>query len=119
MTAVMVPAAGGSSSGTSIAWNNRGRATVPPGSTVTLVTFVSGSHRLRGFRVEGEGDGFCWIEIDGSPWDGVAARKTVAKEAYLVLPNAEVYPTSTTSVTLRVTNMSDVTSEFEGVVLGE
>jgi hypothetical protein len=119
MTAVMVPAAGGSGSGTTIAKNNRGRAVVPGSSTVTLVSFVAGTHRLRGFQVEGEGDGFVWIEIDGTPWDGLAARKTVAKDAYRILPNPEAYPTSSTIVALKVTNSSTVASEFEGVVFGE
>lgn len=120
MTAVMVPAAGGSgSSGTALAANERGRATVPGGATVTLVSFVAGSRRLRGFHVYGESDGFAWIEVDGIPLDGVAARHSIVKDAYRILPNPEVYSGSGAIVALMVTNLSSVTADFEGVVFGE
>lgn len=120
MTAVMVPVAGSSSAGGSaIAWNNRGRTVITPGTTVTLVSFVAGTHMLRGFHVEGEGDAFVWVEVDGFPLDGLAAHKSVAKDAYRVLPNAEVYASSSVIVGLKVTNMSSVSCEFEGVVFGE
>lgn len=120
MTAVMVPAvtAGGGGTGT-LAFNQRGRATVTPSATATLVSFVSGAHFLRGFHVTGNGDGFAWIEIDGDPLDGMAARMSIVKDAYRVLPNPEAYPSSGAIVALKVTNDSDVTIEFEGVVFGE
>ena len=121
MTAVMVPTAGGSIGGGGgvIAWNNRGRAVVTPGATVTLVSFTSGDHLLRGFHVEGEGDAFVWIEVDGVPLDGLAAHKSIVKDAYRLLPNAEAYATSDAIVGLKVTNLSSVSCEYEGVVFGE
>ena len=119
MTAVMVPAAGASGGGTQIAWNNRGRAVVPGLSTVTLVSFTSGSHFLRGFHVTGDADGFAWIEVDAVALDGVAAHHTVVKDAYRIPPNPETYATSSSIVALRITNLSSVASEFQGVVFGE
>lgn len=120
MTAVMVPVTAGSGGGgNSLAKNNRGRATVPPGAEVTLVSFTAGSHRLRGFHVTGEGDAFVWMEVGGIPLDGLAARHTVVKEAYRILPNPEVYASAIDTVTLRVQNQSSVTCEFEGIVFGE
>ena len=117
----MVPTTGGSGGGGGdvVAWNNRGRATITPGDTVTLVSFVAGTHRLRGFRVEGEGDAFVWIEVDSVPLDGLAARKSIVKEAYHILPNPEMYASSSAIVALKVTNSSSVSSTFEGVVFGE
>lgn len=119
MTAVMVPAAGATSGGSALARNNHGRAAVPGGSTVTLVSFVSGTFRLRGFRVSGDTDGFAWIEVDSVPLDGLAARHSIVKDAYVVLPNPEVYSSSSAIVALMVTNLSSGLAEFEGVVLGE
>lgn len=120
MTAVMVPAAvSGGSGGDALAWNNRGRSTITPGSTATIVSFVAGTHRLRGFLVEGEGDAFVWIEVDGTPLEGMAARKSIVKDAYLILPNPETYASSSSIVALKVTNSSGVSSTFEGVVFGE
>lgn len=119
MTAIMVPAAGSSGGGTQIARNNRGRAVVPGLTTVTLVSFTSGTHLLRGFHVEGETEGFAWIEVDGVALDGMAAHHSVAKEAYRLLPNPEAYATTTTVVALRITNLTSNTAEFQGVVFGE
>jgi len=86
---------------------------------VTLVSFVSGSHLLRGFHVYGEADGFAWIEVDGVPLDGLAARHSIVKDAYRVLPNPEAYASAIATVALRVTNTGDVSKDFEGVVFGE
>lgn len=120
MGSIMVPTGGGSSSGgTALARNNRGRAVVPGGATVTLVSFVSGTFRLRGFHVYGDTDGFAWIEVDGVPLDGVAARHSIVKDAYRILPNPEVYATGASVVALKVTNLSAGAADFEGVVLGE
>lgn len=121
MTAIMVPTAGagGGGGGNALAQNERGRAVVPGGATVTLVSFVAGTRRLRGFHVTGEGDAFVWIEVDGTPLDGMAARHTVVKEAYRILPNAELYSGAGAIVALKVTNLGSVASEFEGLVFGE
>ena len=120
MTAIMVPTtAGGSGGGNALAQNQRGRATIPGGATVTLVSFVAGSRLLRGFHVTGEGDAFVWIEVDGSPLDGLAARHTNVKEAYRIIPNPEVYNSSSSVVALKVTNLGAQSSEYEGVVFGE
>jgi hypothetical protein len=69
--------------------------------------------------VEGEGDAFVWVEVDGTPLEGMAARKSIVKDAYRVLPNPEPYATSSSIVALKVTNSSDVSSTFEGVIFGE
>jgi len=120
MTAVMVPTTGGAAGGGSaLAQNHRGRALVPGGGTVTLVSFVPGATMLRGFHVYGDTDGFVWIEVDGQPLDGVAARHSAVKDAYRILPNPEVYASPGAIVALRVTNLSSLSAEFEGVVLGE
>lgn len=116
---VPVTTGGGGGGGESLAWNNRGRATVLPAQTTTLVSFVSGTHMLRGFHVEGEGDAFVWIEVDGDPLDGMAARKSIVKDAYRIQPNPEPYISSSAIVALKITNGSSVTCEFEGVVFGE
>lgn len=120
MTAIMVPATGASSGGgAALAKNHRGRQLVNGGDTVTLVSFVSGTAMLRGFHVYGDTDGFVWIEVDGVPLDGVAARHSAVKDAYRVLPNPEPYVSSSSIVALRVTNLSSGAAEFEGVILGE
>lgn len=119
MTAVMVPAAGASSSGNVLAWNNRGRQAITPGDTVSLVSFTAGAHRLRGFSVLGENNAVAWIEIDGTPLDGLVAIHSAVKAAYIVLPNAESYASAISTVALRVQNTGDTTGEFEGVVFGE
>ena len=115
----MVPAAGASGGGTQLARNNRGRAVIPGNTTVTLVSFTSGSHMLRGFHVSGEADAMVWMEVDGGALDGMAARHSIVKDAYRVLPNPEPYATSSSIVALRVTNLTSIASEFEGVVFGE
>lgn len=119
MTAVMVPTTGATSGGSALAQNNRGRALVPGGNTVTLVSFVAGSTMLRGFHVFGDTDGFAWIEVNGVPLDGLAARHSAVKDAYRVLPNPEVYASPGAIVALKVTNLSSTSADFEGVVLGE
>lgn len=119
MTAVMVPTAAGAGSGVALARNNRGNADVPGGATVTLVSFVAGTHRLRGFHVTGEADAFVWMEVDGTPLDGLAARHSSVKEAYRILPNAEVYVSTTAIVALKVQNLHSGISRFEGVCFGE
>lgn len=120
MTAIMVPTAGESSGGSNaLANNSRGAALVPGGSTVTLVSFVAGARRLRGFRVEGDGDGYAFIEVDSSPLSGLAARCDRVKDAYIVLPNAELYASAISVVALKVMNMSSEASDFQGVVFNE
>lgn len=120
MTAVMLPIGGSGSGGSNpLARNNRGRVVVPPATTVTVVSFTAGTHRLRGFHLTGEGDAFVWVEVDGVPLDGLAARHTVVKDAYRILPNPEVYTSAISLVALKVQNDSSVTCEYEGVVFGE
>jgi hypothetical protein len=120
MTAVMLPIGGSGGSGAApYARNNRGNALVPGGATVTLVSFTAGTHRLRGFTVEGDTDGFAWIEVDGVPLDGMAARHSRVLDAYRALPNAEAYASPLSVVALKVTNTDSVAHEFAGVVFGE
>ena len=119
MTAVMVPTAGATGGSGALARNNRGHAVVVGGATSTLVSFVSGTFRLRGFHVYGETDGFAWIEVDSVPLDGLAARHSAVKDAYRILPNPEVYASPTSIVALMVTNLSAGSADFEGVILGE
>jgi hypothetical protein len=119
MTAVMVPATSGSGGGNVLAWNNRGRQTITPNNTVTIVSFTAGAHRLRGFSVMGDENAFCWIEVDGVPLDGLAAVHSQIKQAYIALPNAETYASAASIVALRVQNTGDTSAAFEGVVFGE
>jgi hypothetical protein len=118
MTPVVTSSGGGSGGGTAPARNMRGRAVVPSGATVTLVSFVAGSIKCRGFHVAGDGDAFVWIEADGDAIDGMAARHSIVKDAYRVLPNPESYPSPTSLITLRCNNLGG-TVEFEGVIFGE
>lgn len=89
------------------------------GSTVTLVSFVAGSTLLRGFHVEGEGDAFVWIEVDAVALDGMAAKHSIVKEAYRILPNPEPFASAGSIVALKVTNLNSTAVEYQGVVFGE
>jgi hypothetical protein len=90
-----------------------------PGQTGTLVSFVAGAHRLRGFQVTGETDAFVWITVDAVALDGMAAFHSRVKDAYRILPNAEPYASALSLVELKVQNSGEVTAEFEGVIFGE
>lgn len=107
---------GGSSSATAV--NYRGSANVVPGATVTLVSFTAAGERLRGFRVEGDGDAQAWVEVNGSVLPGTAARRSVVKVAEALLPLAETL-TPGVIVALRVRCDSSVTSAFDGTLYTE
>lgn len=112
---------GGGSGGSANARNNRGEAnSLPAGATATLTSFVASDYQLRGFVVFGTTDLLAWVEVDGTPLDGIIARGTITKVAQVILPNPETYSSALAVVALRVRNEHPTLSgDFEGTLLGE
>lgn len=122
MAAVIQPlVAGGGGGGTEApARNLRGSvSSLPPGSTATVISSVTGDLKLRGFIVIGGTDCEAWVEVDSTPLPGLKARHSRVLGAYLVLPNPESYSSPTSIVALRVRNDGATSDDFEGVLLGE
>ncbi len=120
MTAIVEPIGSSTSAGVAPARNMRGSvASVTPAATQTVVSFTAGTRRLRGFSLYGTTDALAWIEVDGSPLEGLVARHSRVLPAYLVLPNPEAYPSASSVVALRVLNEGTTSSDFEGVIFGE
>jgi hypothetical protein len=120
MTAIVQPAAAGGSGGVANAVNQRGATSgLAPLAIATLVSFVAGTTKLRGFTVYGDTDGEAWVEVDAVPLAGIRARHSRVLPAYLVLPNPELYVSPTALVTLRVQNTGATAGVYEGTLLGE
>lgn len=114
---------GGGGSGEAPARNQRGsHASVPSGTTVTLVSFVASDYKLRGFVAFGTTDFVAWVEVDSVELPGIIARGTITKVASLILPNPETYASPSSIVALKLRNESALpptTGDFEGTLLGE
>lgn len=120
MTAIVVPTSGAGAGGTANAVNYHGSTSgLAPLATATLVSFIAGATKLRGFSVFGDNDAEVWVEDNNVPMAGIRARHSVTKPAYLVLPNPEAYSSPTTVVTLKVQNIGGVAGAFEGTLMGE
>jgi hypothetical protein len=120
MTALVGPIGGGSTGGVASAVNQRGTTSgLAPLATATLVSFVAGTTKLRGFTVFGDTDAEVWVEVDGAPLAGIRARHSRVLPAYIVLPNPENYSSPTAVVALRVQNTGATAGDFQGTLLGE
>lgn len=120
MTAIVVPVSGSGAGGVPNAANQRGAVSgLAPLATATLVSFVAGSTKLRGFAVFGDTDAEVWVEVDATPLAGLRARHSRVLPAYMLLPNPEAYASPLAVVSLRVRNVGSVAGDFEGTLMGE
>ncbi len=113
---------GGGGSGDTPAVNYRGDVVgLAPQAITTLASGSAIGWKLRGFAAFGDNDIVVWVELDGTPVEGIIARGSVVKVATLILPNPE--PMLGTTVALKVKNdapsIGGVSATIEGTLFGE
>jgi hypothetical protein len=119
VTAIVQPVAGSGSGGAANAQNVRGSiAGLAPSGTQDIVSVVAGSRKLRGFKAHGTTDGEMWVEVDGSPLEGIRSRFSRVLDGYLVMPNPEAIAPGST-IALVVQNTSIVSGDYEGTIFAE
>lgn len=91
---------------------------VTAGATVTLASITSSTpgYQIKGFTANGIGDGYFFIQIGATTVLSGRIRST-APVYTLTLPNGIAVPTGS-AVTLKVTNESGSTADFEATLLG-
>lgn len=87
-------------------------------ATGTLVNIASSTagYKITGFQGTGTGDGYFFIQVAGSTI--LSGRINVTQKSVSVLLPNPVSVTTATAVTLKVTNESGSTADFEGTLLG-
>lgn len=112
--------AGSFSSTTANSNNSWGQAlATTSGATGTIVNIASSiaGYKIRGFVVHGTGDGYWFVQVAGTT---ILSGRTRATQPTLpvTLPNP-IPVTTASAVTLKVTNESGSTADYEGTLLGE
>jgi hypothetical protein len=106
---------------TSVAANNSyGQSlSLANGVTATLVNIASSTagYKIRGLNCTGNGDGYFFIQVAGVTILSGRTRWS-HPTVYISLPNP-VSVTTASAVTLKVTNESGSTADYEGTLLGE
>jgi hypothetical protein len=109
----------GVSTGETMASNGWGSAVgVVAGETATLTELLSSpeGYRIKGFTANGTGDGYFFVQINSMTILSGRIRSTAP--VYLItLPNG-VLVTPASRVSLKVTNESGSTADFEATLLG-
>lgn len=99
--------------------NNWGQSiAVTSGSTSTIISIASSisGYQLRGFIVHGTGDGYWTVQVASTTVYSGRTRSTLPS-LVIALPNG-VAVTTGSLVTLRVTNESGSTADYEATLLG-
>lgn len=88
-------------------------------STATIVNILTSisNYKIKGFICHGLGDGYFFVQVNGAT---VLSTRTRASfpVANIILPNGIAVPANS-QITLKVTNESGSTSDYEGTLLGE
>lgn len=86
-------------------------------STMATITSPPYGYRIKGFICHGKGDGYFFIQVNQVTVLSGRIRSTFPT-LILTLPDA-IYAPSGSVITLKVTNESGSTTDYEGTLLGE
>lgn len=91
---------------------------VAPGATVDVTVVIAVSDlKVRGFSATGEGDGYFALQVEGATI--LSGRIHMGRKSIVVSNFVGDMVEDSVTVSLKVTNESLLTSNFEGTILAE